>query len=66
MEQEADTQKSQVKKITQEPAFIFWLGMVFGMIITAGVFGHDVVPKSMLKKKSFYMDGKYYEIKELK
>lgn len=66
MEQEANTQESQVKRIIKEPVVIFWLGMVFGMIITAGVFGYDIVPKSMLKKKKFYMDGKYYEIKELR
>lgn len=54
-----------MKKLLSEPVIVFWIGMVFGMSITALMVGDKMIPKAILKMNKIYIDGKYYEIRKL-
>ena len=63
MEQKANTEKTQILK---EPCVMFFLGMLFGLMITGLIVGDKMIPKILLKNKKIYVDYRYYEIKEIK
>jgi hypothetical protein len=55
-----------MKELLNEKVFVFFLGMVFGLMITGVIVGDKMIPKALLKNKQIYMDGKMYELREMK
>lgn len=55
-----------LKQLLREPFVVFWLGMVLGLMWTALVFGTDMMHKSIFNKDMVYIDGRVYQIKEIK
>jgi hypothetical protein len=55
-----------MENLLKERVVIFWLGMVFGLSISAIIVGNDMVPRAVLENKRVYINGKFCQIKEIK
>jgi len=53
-----------MKELLKNNLVCFWLGMGFGMSITAIIVGNNMIHKSVLSKKMVYLDGKFYYISD--
>jgi hypothetical protein len=55
-----------LKQILSHPPVIFFMGAISGLIWTAFIFGTNTVHKSIFKSSMVYIDGRAYQIREIK